>query len=166
MAHIATRSPTAVPRHGDLPAPPVEATLSLIHPDLQPDLVTRMLGVEPYAAYAAGGVYRRTPRSRPMRTKTGLWLVTSQDVAEPDPTRHLEALIALLAPHVPAIERRFPGVRVVFSLMLNDASLSPADLDEAVAERVLALGSLILDEDGVETEYPHGSAWTPVRYGA
>ena len=65
---------------------------------LEPDEITKLLGVKPTIAYRKGEVYKRT-RGHEVRGSTGLWrLTTRRRLASAELAEHLACLLEVLFP--------------------------------------------------------------------
>jgi uncharacterized protein DUF4279 len=73
-------------------------TLRILHPDLDPCVITAELGIEPSEAQKAGGV-RRVGTGQPAAGGIGRWLLSSSGAVESrDVRRHLDWLLDRLEP--------------------------------------------------------------------
>ena len=65
---------------------------------LEPEEITKLLGVEPTTAYRKGEIYNRV-REHEIRGRTGLWrLTTDRQLESVELTDHLAYLLAILFP--------------------------------------------------------------------
>jgi hypothetical protein len=74
------------------------ATLVIVHPDLEPDVVTEGLGIQPSRAHRRGDI-RNPLAKRPFIHPRGGWFLSSEDMVQSrDVRRHIDWLLDQVEP--------------------------------------------------------------------
>lgn len=143
------------------------ATFRVLGEDLDPDDVTRLLGVEPTQALRRDQLVPTQTSVR--RQEAGVWLLKSEGkVRSTSLERHLLYLLELVEPHAQALEELRRNGRATadfFCFWLSATGHGGPIFSADVMQRVAATGAeLGIDFYGgaaVEDEAEHGSAPTP-----
>jgi Domain of unknown function (DUF4279) len=82
------------------------ATFRVAGDSLVPDQLTKLLGIHPTLAYGKGEHYTRGPRSRDLKGRTGVWLLsTDAEVQSNRLTDHIEWLLSRITPNQAKLRR-------------------------------------------------------------
>lgn len=125
-------------------------TLCVYGEDLDPEAVTKLLGVSPTSSFRRG--YRRKPSARPM--PHGAWFLEIRGNAPDGPDVHLRKLLTLLPDSVGIWEELTRLYKVRLSLCLgfsgwNKGFCFPADLIARVAKIGVELDFDVYADDAI-----------------